>query len=135
MLKYFTVGEMTHSHTARLKNIDNRIPRPALPHVLRLITQVLDPLREAYGKPIRVNSGYRCPRLNQAVGGAEGSHHLRGMAADITGTPATREENRRLFLLVQELGLPFTQLIDEKGGRWVHVSLDPDDVRREVLVL
>ena len=52
-------------------------------NVKALIENVLDPLREKYGKPIRVNSGYRCPNHNLAVGGATGSQHLRGEAADI----------------------------------------------------
>ena len=92
---------------------------------------MLDPLREAWGRPLVVSSGYRCAELNVRVGGSKTSHHLKGMAADLdTGN---RADNRRLFQLVQNLGLPFTQLIDEKNFAWVHVSLDPANIKRQVL--
>lgn len=98
-----------------------------------MISNVLDPLRKAYGHPITVTSGYRSPRLNAAVGGVKTSHHQRGQAADITaGSP---EENKKLFDLAQELNLPFCQLIDEKKYKWVHISYDKNDVRRQVLHL
>lgn len=98
-----------------------------------LVDNVLDPLRRAWGAPITVTSGYRCTRLNAAVGGAANSHHLRGMAADITA--GTRDDNRRLFALALALNLPFTQLIDEKNMAWIHISHDPADLRRQTLKL
>lgn len=134
-MKYFTTAEFARSSTADRLAIDNRIPKAVLPNIVNLVDKVLDPLRESYGKPIVITSGYRSPALNEAVRGAKNSHHVRGMAADIVGTPNTREENRRLFYLAQSLGLPFTQLIDEKNFSWVHISLDPDDVRQQVLAL
>jgi hypothetical protein len=98
-----------------------------------LISNVLDPLRKAYGHPITVTSGYRSPRLNAAVGGVKTSQHQRGQAADITaGSP---EENKKLFDLAQELNLPFCQLIDEKKYKWVHISYDKNNVKRQVLHL
>ena len=100
-----------------------------------LIDNVLDPLREAYGKPVTVTSGYRCEVLNKAVGGSKTSEHMKGMAADIVGTPNTKEENKRLFNLIQELEIPFTQLIDEKNFSWVHVSYDSCNVKKQVLKL
>ncbi len=95
-----------------------------------LVDKVLDPLREAYGKPIKVNSGYRCPKLNKAVGGSATSQHMTGQAADITA--GSKAENRKLFDLVRSLKLPFDQLIWEHGGAWVHVSYGPRN-RRQVL--
>jgi uncharacterized protein YcbK (DUF882 family) len=62
-------------------------------------------LRERYGKPIKVNSGYRCPALNKAVNGSKSSQHMKGLAADITA--GSLKENKILFELVQELKLPF----------------------------
>lgn len=98
-----------------------------------LINNVLDPLRKAYGHPIKVTSGYRSPRLNAAVGGVKTSQHEKGQAADITaGSP---EENKKLFDLAQELNLPFCQLIDEKKYKWVHISYDKNNVKRQVLHL
>ena len=135
-MKHFTLEELCRSDTASRRGIDNR-PAPGVrTNLALLVAHVLDPLREAYGKPIRVTSGYRCPQLNDAVGGNPTSDHQAGRAADIVGTPATRDENRRLLALVQSLGLPFDQLIDEQDGRWVHVSYrGPAENRHQVLKL
>ena len=135
MGKYFTVAEMVKSETADKHGIDNRMPKAFIFNLINLIDKVLDPLREAYGKPIIVTSGYRCEELNKAVGGSKTSEHMKGMAVDIVGNPNTKDENRKLFNLVQELGLPFTQLIDEKNFSWVHVSYDSCNVKKQVLKL
>lgn len=134
-MKYFTIKEFEQSGTARMFGIDNRVPVDLQPNIEALVDKVLDPLREAYGKPIVVMSGYRCDKLNRAVGGAVNSHHKKALAADIVGRPATVSENKRIFQLVLELGLPFTQLIDEQNYSWIHISYDPNDLRREVLHL
>ena len=98
-----------------------------------LADNVLDPLREWYGKPITVNSGYRCPQLNRLVGGAASSQHLKGEAADITA--GSKEANRKLFDYIKS-HLPFDQLIDEKNYSWVHVSYKRDgNNRKQILKL
>ena len=132
-MKHFSFQEFERSETAYRHGIDNTAPEEARRNIAVLVDRVLDPLREAFGKPLTVTSGYRCPELNKIVGGAKTSHHLRGMAADIS--TGNRVENRRLFQLVLDLKLPFTQLIDEKNFAWVHISLDPADVKRQVLRL
>ena len=119
-MRHFTIQELTRSATARRLCIDNTPPASAVTALHELVDQVLDPLREAWGGPIRVNSGYRCPELNQAVGGTPGSQHQRGEAADIT--VGSRSANRRLLTLIKRLDLPVDQCIDEKGCRWIHVS-------------
>lgn len=119
-MKYFTIRELTRSTTARRLGIDNTPPDSAVTALHELVDEVLDPLREAWGGPIRVNSGYRCPELNKAVGGTPGSQHQRGEAADIT--VGSRSGNRRLLELIKRLDLPVDQCIDEKGCRWIHVS-------------
>lgn len=135
-MKYFTVGEFIASATAQKYGINNMLPSiTESDNIRRLVLNVLDPLREAYGKPIHVTSGYRCPKLNAIVGGSPSSDHMTGCAADIQGTPRTPEENRKLFRLIQELKLPFDQLIDEKGMSWVHVSLRAKGNRGQVLVI
>nr|DAT27584.1 MAG TPA: peptidase [Caudoviricetes sp.] len=132
-MKYFTIAELVRSKTADRLGIDNRCKTEHVTNLTLLVNNVLDPLREAYGKPITINSGFRCPALNSRIGGAATSDHLKGMAADITaGSPA---ENRRLFNLIQELKLPFKQLIDEKHFSWVHVSYDKNDLKRQILAL
>lgn len=136
-MKYFTIAEFTRSETADRKGINNILPKELLPNVQALVENVLDPLREAYGKPITVTSGYRCPALNKAVGGSATSDHMKGQAADIT--VGNRKENKRLFYLVQELRLPFDQLIWEKGGSdgpdWVHISYREGNNRKQILSL
>ena len=132
-MKYFSFQEMERSDTAVRYAIDNSIPENLKNNVARLVDNVLDPLREAWGRPLAVSSGYRCPALNKAVGGSATSHHLRGMAADIT--TGNNADNRRLFQLIINLKLPFTQLIDERDSSWVHVSYDPENVKRQVLKL
>lgn len=135
-MRYFTIGEFIRSDTAEKYGINNRLPSmKESDNIYRLVINVLDPLREAYGKPIHVSSGYRCPLLNALVGGSSTSDHMAGCAADIQGTPRTPEENRKLFSLIQELHLPFDQLIDEKGMSWVHVSHCAKGNRGQVLKL
>lgn len=138
-MKYFTLDELIQSDTAKKKGIDNTPNEIQKQNLILLIDNILDPLREAYGKPIKVNSGFRCEALNKAVGGASTSEHRNGMASDIVGTPNTKEENKKIFNLVQELRLPFTQMIWEKGNSigpdWVHISYNKNDVKKQVLHL
>lgn len=132
-MKYFTIHELTRSDTAIAKGISN-VPTEKEKRALEaLVENVLDPLREAYGKPIRISSGYRSPALNRAVGGVSNSQHVAGEAADIS--VASKTENEKLFNLIQSLGIPFDQLIDEKGFSWVHVSYREGRNRKEVLKL
>ncbi|MGN1237556.1 MAG: D-Ala-D-Ala carboxypeptidase family metallohydrolase [Muribaculaceae bacterium] len=119
-MKHFTIAELTDSTTARQNGIDNTPPESAVKALQALVERVLDPLREAWGKPITVNSGYRCAELNRKVGGAEQSQHLRGEAADITA--GSRADNRKLYELLRRLSLPLDQAINERGYKWIHVS-------------
>ena len=131
-MKYFSLGELTFSPTATRRGIENRpdyVQRAALE---ALVHNILDPLREAYGRPIVVNSGFRCKKLNSIVGGAAASQHCKGEAADIRTLENTREGNYRLFQLIQKLNLPFDQLIDEHNYAWVHVSFSSRH-RRQIL--
>lgn len=134
MGKYFSMGEMMRSQTADARGINNKCNIEQAGNIQRLIAEVLDPLREAYGKPICVTSGFRSPELNKAVGGSKTSDHMTGCAADIVGTPNTKAENKRLFELVQRMGLSYDQLIDEKGFRWVHVSFRSKETNRMMIL-
>ncbi len=134
-MKHFTITELCASDTAKKQGIYNEPTAAVADNLVRLTENILDPLREAYGKPIRVNSGYRSRSLNKAVGGASNSQHLEGKAADIVGTPNNRTENTILFNLIQNLHLPFDQLIDESGMTWIHVSFDLHRQRGQVLKL
>lgn len=127
-MKYFSLEELCRSEVAQHKNIDNTPSKVVEERLEELVFFVLDPLREAYGKPIRVNSGYRSDMLNVVVGGARNSQHLRGEAADIT--TGTREGNRWIFDYIKN-NLPYDQLIDEYDYRWVHVSYRADGGNRQ----
>ena len=121
-MKYFTIKELTKSTTAIKRHIDNSPSKEVERSLTALVEKVLDPLREAYGKPIIVTSGYRCPKLNAIVGSTPSSQHVKGEAADIKSVQDTPEENKKLFDLIVRLKLPFDQLINEHNYDWVHVS-------------
>ncbi len=132
MAEFFTKSELTRSDTARIRGIDNTPTPEALAALDALMWNVLDPIRRMWGKPIIVNSGYRCPKLNAAIGGSATSQHMKGEAADITaGDPA---KNKELFDMIAQSAIPFDQLIDEKNYRWIHVSYRPNG-RRNILHL
>ena len=131
-MKYFTIEEMIKSSTATAKRIDNTPNQTVIDSLTKLIEAVLDPLREWYGKPIIVNSGYRCEALNKAIGGAKSSQHMLGEAADIT--VGSKEENEKLFDYIKD-NLEFDQLINESDFSWVHVSYREGRLRKQVLEL
>lgn len=131
-MKHFTIEEMTESSTAKAKDIDNTPSQEILAKLQKLIEAILDPLREWYGKPIRVNSGYRCEALNEAIGGSKTSQHCLGEAADITA--GSKEENKKLFEYIKD-NLPFDQLINESDFSWIHVSYREGRLRKQVLTL
>lgn len=119
-MKYFTINELCKSETASKHKIDNTPSAEIIANLTALANNVLDPLREAWGRPIVVTSGYRCEALNKVVGGVPTSQHKQGKAADIS--TGSIEDNKKLFNLAIKLKLPFDQIIDEYGYRWVHIS-------------
>lgn len=130
IMKYFTMNELTNSQTAKQRGIDNTPPKEVVLNLVKLVDNVLDPLRERYGKPIRVTSGYRSEELNISLKGAKTSHHLKGQAADIT--VGTKVGNRLLYELIRD-NFKYTQLINEHDFSWVHVSYDENDLRMQQL--
>jgi uncharacterized protein YcbK (DUF882 family) len=127
------MDELTHSATAIRKGIDNTPDSKVKANLTALVANILGPLREAYGKPIVVSSGYRCAKLNRAVGGVARSQHLSGQAADLQSAGKSRSEHKKLFDLARKLNLPYDQLIDEHDYKWVHISFNPKGNRRQVL--
>ena len=126
-MKYFTIAELCRSTTADRLGINNRCKAEHVVNLTALVDNVLDPLREWYGKPLTVSSGYRCYDLNKAVNGSTTSQHMTGQAADIdTGD---RQQNKLLFEYIRK-NLPFNQLIDESNFAWVHVSYRDDGKNR-----
>ena len=122
MGKHFTLKELTASSVAKKNGISNIPNKSEEENLVNLIDNILDPLREAYGNPIIINSGFRCKELNLLVKGSETSQHMKGLAADIRTKLNTKKENKKLFDLAIQLNLPFDQLIDEKNFSWVHIS-------------
>ena len=100
-----------------------QLPPSAEQNLQALVEHVLDPARERLGMPITVNSGYRCPAHNKAVGGVKNSQHLKGEAADITCA-----DNKRLAEIIEQLG-NFDQLI--VYPTFLHVSYKRQGVNRE----
>lgn len=127
-MKYFTIAELTRSATAAARGIDNTPDAAVISRLTALVDNVLDPLRQMWGAPLYVNSGYRCDALNRAVGGVPSSQHRLGSAADIT--TGTRAGNRRLAAMLLASDLPYDQLIDECDASWLHVSHAPHPRRQ-----
>lgn len=131
-MKYFTIAELSKSDTAAAKKLDNTPTEQAKTNLTELVDNVLDPLREKYGKPIRVSSGYRSPEVNRSVNGAKSSQHALGEAADIT--IGNKEENKKLFEIIKN-ELQFDQLINEYDYSWVHVSYRAGRLRNQILTI
>lgn len=132
--KNFTLEELTASATAKIRNIRN-IPSPLhLLNLVRLCREVLQPIRDKYGKSIKVTSGYRSETLNKALGGVKTSQHLKGEAADITSA-----DNHELWdiicKMILEGEISVGQLIDEKNLKWIHISVPDSGHRNQILHL
>ena len=116
---HFSMEELTCSEYAVRNGIDNS-PPPNVEANLKTLAEGLEAVRRALGnKPIHVNSGYRCPELNIAIGGAANSMHMRGLAADILcpqfGSPLD------VCRAIVAAGIVTDQIIHEYG-RWCHVA-------------
>ncbi len=105
----------------------------AIINLSTLCEHVLDPLRIAFKRPIHINSGFRTPEINKAIGGAKNSQHCLGMAADITA--GDKEMNKLLFDLIITSGIGFDQCIDEKEYRWIHIAYSSIHNRKQILHL
>lgn len=132
-MKYFTIEELCWSKTANKLKINNEPDALSKHNLVVLTEECLDRVRELWGAPIQVKSGFRCAKLNSAVEGSPTSHHMYGMAADIT--TGTKEGNKKLFEMILQSGIQFTQLIDEKNYSWIHIAYDPNHLKNQVLKL
>lgn len=126
-MRYFSLREMYASTKANENNIDNTPPLEIKAHLVELVDELLDPLREAWGSPINVNSGYRCKVLNTLVGGSPTSAHLSGYAADLVpSNKKIREFKAFVVKWLKENNIAFDQCICEtnsRGSQWVHLGL------------
>ena len=124
MAKYFKVAEMLKSETADKNKIKNA-PSVEVQQNIEELLEVLDDLREHYGKPIKITSGYRCTELNKLVGGSPTSAHVIGYAADLQPVQGSFEEFKAEVLRWLDTGVKFDQCIIEKSksAQWVHFGL------------
>jgi hypothetical protein len=130
----FTVDELCKSEVAIRRSIDNTPTETVISNLQALVLNVLQPIRNSLG-PITINSGYRSPAVNVAVGGSPTSDHCLGMAADIE---IAGYDNKMLAKFIEQ-NFKFTQLILEfyedgqPSSGWVHVSFDPNDLKCQCL--
>ena len=127
---HFTLAEFVISETAARSGIDNDPPLEVVA-ALKRTAQGLEEVRTRLGKPVTITSGYRCPALNAAIGGAKDSQHMRGEAADFIcpqfGSPVD------VASALRDSGVQYDQLILE-FGRWVHISFAAAP-RRQALII
>ncbi len=125
--KYFELDEFIASPTAKKKGIDNTPSFEVVEHLDELVEKILDPLRAAYGMPISISSGYRCPALNKAVGGVSNSVHQLGYAADLQVGGSFGKFKDFVVEWFKKTGTHFDQVLLEKnaktGAQWIHIGL------------
>ena len=124
-MKYFSIEELTQSATAKRLGIDNTPSDKIKKNLTLFINTVLDPIRDDWGGPIIVSSGYRCPELNKAVGGANTSGHQYGYCADLQvkgGMKKIRELANFIFEWMKDHKMKFDELLFEHSGgvTWLH---------------
>jgi hypothetical protein len=131
----FSLHELSKSETALRMGFDNTPDEEATENLRLLCEKVLQPVRDHYGKGVKVNSAYRSPESNAAVGGSKTSDHCKGMAADIE-IPGVANADLAQFIMDN---LDYTQLILEfytpgiPDSGWVHVSYDPNNLKKQEL--
>ena len=131
----FSLHELSKSETALRLDLDNTPDEQATENLRLLCEKVLQPVRDHYGKGVKVNSAYRSPESNAAVGGSKTSDHCKGMAADIE-IPGVANADLAQWIMDN---LDYTQLILEfytpgiPDSGWVHVSYDPNNLKKQEL--
>jgi nicotinamidase-related amidase len=131
----FSLAEMVKSETALRHDMDNTPGEAEIENLKRLAEKVLQPVRDHYGKGVKVNSGFRHPEVNAKVGGSKTSDHCKGQAADIE-IPGVANADLAEWITKN---LDFTQVILEfytpgiPDSGWVHVSYNPADLKKQVL--
>ena len=122
--KHISNKEGVYSRTALRRGIDNTPTEDHKTNMIELAENIFEPLRMYVGGPIKINSFYRSPELNKAIGGSSKSQHCNGQAIDIDDTFG-RMTNAEMFRFIKD-HLDFDQIIwefgNDKNPNWVHVS-------------
>ena len=125
MSKNFSYDEMVYSATAERLKLNNTPNEKEVAELQKLVTEILQPIRDKWGYPIIVTSGFRSEAVNKAVGGVKNSQHRLGQAADLK--IGSKAQNKALFNFILDMvnkgEIKVGQLIDEYGYSWIHVSL------------
>lgn len=136
--KHFTFAECIKSDTAKKKGIEN-IPSWDEIDCLRNLCLIVDKVREMWNSPLYISSGYRCQKLNAAVGGVGNSQHVKGEALDIQVSGKMLSDTKKLFQMIKGMDITFDQCILEiRGTRsWIHISakLDSSKNRKQFLTI
>lgn len=123
--KNFSYDELVYSATAERLKLDNTPNEKEIEFLRKLANEVLQPIRDKWGRPIVVTSGFRSEKVNNAVGGVKNSQHRLGQAADLK--IGSKSQNKALFNFIADMvkkgEIRVGQLIDEYGYSWIHVSL------------
>ena len=127
--KNLSLSEVTYSQTALRRDIDNSPTEAHIKNLKYVAEKVFQPIRDNFGVPIYISSGYRSQALNEAIGGSSRSFHSHGMALDLDQDGRNKGvSNADVFFYIKEC-LPFTELIWEFGNEnnpnWVHVAIAP----------
>ena len=135
--KNLNLAEVTRSETAKRRKIDNAPTDEHIENLKILAANIFQPMRDHFGKPIYISSGYRSEALNKAIKGSKTSQHCKGEALDIDNDNANNGvTNRDIFEFIRD-NLKFDQLINEfpvKGKpSWVHVSYSKTQQRNQIL--
>lgn len=141
-MRYFSVKECCVSDKYPKLAVVPKEGTAEYTNIVSLIENLLDPIREKVGKPIRISSGYRPPALNKAVGGSSTSNHLYGRAADCT-TGSTAADNLTIVRALLELGTKYDECIIEgatfngqgeiTGAKWIHLAYRKEYNRMKLL--
>jgi len=133
--KNLTLAEMVNSATAKRLGIDNSPTAEHIENMKFLAVKVFQPIRNHFGVPIFISSGYRSEKLNKAIKGSLTSQHSKGQAMDID-MDNTTISNKQVFDYIKD-NLDYTQLIFEFGTNdnpdWVHVGYDKNNLKKEIL--
>ena len=133
---HFSLAELTKSQTAIRKGIDNKPTLDHIENLTELCTQVLEPTRRNFGKPMVISSGYRSEELCEAIGSSKNSQHAKGEAADFEMFGL---DNKELAKYIKN-NLVFDQLIlefynpDDPSSGWVHCSYSKEENRKQSLL-
>jgi hypothetical protein len=131
LTKNFTLAEMIYSPTATRLGISNIPTTEYINNLEKLCIKVLQPIRDHFQSAVKINSGYRCPKLNKAIGGSKTSQHRFGQAADFV---VPKQDLRTVYKwITADSGLIFDQCIFE-FDRWIHISYRADGNNRQQML-